>query len=259
MSASSRFAGKNVIVIVTGAASGIGRATVIRLVSEGANALGVDLNAADLAETMTLAQTAAEHGGKVLTAVASVADEAAVKQVVSDFVARAGTLDVLVNMAGYLRSSHTTETSTQSFLDIIQVNLVGTFLFCREALPHLLKTRGNIVNAASTSAYFGHPYMAAYSASKGAVAAMTHALAWEYLQQGVRVNAVAPGGIKTALTDATPQGFPAGADLRLFGHLKPMAGFGLPEDVAGVIAMLASVDGAHMTGEVIRIDGGVHS
>ena len=257
MTTASRFANKN--VIVTGAASGIGRATVVRLVAEGANVLGVDLNAAGLDETVQLAQAAAAHGGTVASAVCSVADEAAVKQVVADFVTRAGRLDVLVNMAGYLRSSHTPETSLQSFLDIIQVNLVGTFLFCREALPHLLKSQGNIVNAASTSAYYGHPYMAAYSASKGGVAAMTHALAWEYLKQGVRVNAVAPGGIMTPLVEATPAGFPEGVDTSLFGHLTPMTRFGTPENVAGVIAMLASEDGAHMTGEIVRIYGGVHS
>ncbi len=257
MTTASRFAHKS--VIVTGAASGIGRATAVRLISEGADVLGVDLNEAGLAETAQLAQASAAHGGTVATAVCSVADEAAVKQVVADFVARAGKLDVLVNMAGYLRSSHTTETTLQSFLDILQVNLVGTFLFCREALPHLLKTQGNIVNAASTSAYYGHPYMAAYSASKGGVASMTHALAWEYLKQGVRVNAVAPGGIMTPLVEATPAGFPEGVDTSLFGHLTPMTRFGTPEDVAGVIAMLASEDGAHMSGEIVRIDGGVHS
>ncbi len=183
--------------IVTGAASGIGRATVVRLVAEGANVLGVDLNAAGLAETTVLAQASAAHGGTVTTAICSVADEAAVKQVVIDFVARAGQLDVLVNMAGYLRSSHTTETSLQSFLDIIQVNLVGTFLFCREALPHLLKTQGNIVNAASTSAFFGHPYMAAYAASKHFVAALSEALAEELGPYGVLVSVVHPGTTRT--------------------------------------------------------------
>ncbi|MEN9357572.1 MAG: hypothetical protein RL695_1743, partial [Pseudomonadota bacterium] len=176
-----------------------------------------------------------------------------------DFVTATGQLDGLVNMAGYLRSSHSTETSLQSFLDILQVNLVGTFLCCREALPHLLKTRGNIVNAASTSAFYGHPYMAGYSASKGGVAALTHALSWEYLKQGVRVNAVAPGGIMTPLVEGTAAGFPEGVDTSLFAHLTPLTRFGSPENVAGVVAMLASADGAHITGEIVRVDGGVHS
>ena len=192
--------------------------------------------------------------------VASVSDEDDVKRVLNDFISREGRLDALINMAGILRSSHTTETTLDQFMELIQVNLVGTFLFCREALPHLLESKGNIVNAASTSVEFGHPYMSAYSASKGGVASMTHSMAWEYVRRGVRVNAVAPGGIVTPMVEATPAGFPAGVDSQLFTHLTPPdLRFGMPENVAGVIAMLASADGAHINGEIIRIDGGVHS
>jgi NAD(P)-dependent dehydrogenase (short-subunit alcohol dehydrogenase family) len=258
MATASRFEGK--VVIVTGAGSGIGRATLVRLVSEGAIALGVDLNQAGLDETLAEAAATAGHGGRATAASASVSDEGDVKRVVADFTAREGRLDVLVNMAGILRSSHTTETSLDQFMALIQVNLVGTFLFCRAALPHLLETGGNIVNAASTSVEFGHPYMAAYSASKGGIAAMTHSLAWEYVRRGVRVNAVAPGGINTPMVQNTPAGFPEGVDGMLFMHLTPPdQRFGVPENVAGVIAMLASADGAHINGEIIRIDGGVHS
>lgn len=252
-----RFQEKN--FIITGAASGIGRACVLRLVSEGAQVLAVDLNSAGLEETRTLAQQQASNGGQVSLQQASVADETAVRQFVADFGARTGRLDGLINMAGFLRSSHTTETTLQSFLDILQVNLVGTFLCCREALPHLLKSGGNIVNAASTSAFFGHPYMAGYAASKGGVAALTKALAWEYLKRGVRVNAVAPGGIMTPLVENTPAGLPENTDMSLLIHLTPLTQFGQPEQVAAVVAMLASSDGSHMTGEIVRIDGGVHA
>jgi len=258
MATASRFEGKT--VIVTGAASGIGRAALVRLVSEGAIALAVDLNEGGLKETLAEASAAAGHGGRAAMAVASVSDENDVKRAVADFVGREGRLDVLVNMAGILRSSHTAETSLEQFMLLIQVNLVGTFLFCREALPHLLEAKGNIVNASSTSTEYGHPYMAAYSASKGAIASMTHSLAWEYMRRGVRVNAVAPGGIVTPLVIATPTGFPEGVDRSLFLHMTPPdQKFGMPENVAGVIAMLASADGAHINGEIIRIDGGVHS
>ncbi len=258
MATASRFEGKT--VIVTGAASGIGRAALIRLVSEGATALGFDLNEAGLRETVEAASATACHGGRAAFATGSVSDEADVKRAVANFVAREGRLDVLVNMAGILRSSHTHETPLEQFMALIQVNLVGTFLFCREAIPHLLEAKGNIVNAASTSAYFGHPYMSAYSASKGGIASMTHAMAWEYIRRGVRVNAIAPGGIATPLVANTPAGFPAGVDQTLFMHLTPPdLKFGVPENVAGVIAMLASADGAHINGEIIRIDGGVHS
>jgi NAD(P)-dependent dehydrogenase (short-subunit alcohol dehydrogenase family) len=258
MIAASRFEGK--VAIVTGAASGIGRAALIRLVAEGARALGVDLNEGGLAETAELARSAAGYGGHAMTLVASVADEAAVKTTVADHVGKEGRLDALINMAGIQRSSHTTDETLASFMQIIEINLVGTFLFCREALPHLIAAKGNIVNAASTSAFYGHPYMSAYSASKGAIAAMTHAMAWEYMRQGVRVNAVAPGGINTPLFRAVPENFPAGIDQTLFAHLAlPDYRFGDPEDVAGTIAMLASDDGRHINGEIIRIDGGVHS
>ena len=258
MANASRFEGKT--AIVTGAASGIGRAALVRLVSEGAIALAVDLNEAGLNETLAQAAAAAAHGGSATMAVCSVSDEADVKRTVAEFVARQGRLDVLVNMAGILRSSHTTETSLDQFMQLIQVNLVGTFLCCREALPHLLETKGNIVNASSTSVEYGHPYMAAYSASKGAIASMTHSLAWEYMRRGVRVNAVAPGGIVTPLVIATPDGFPEGVDRSLFLHMTPPdQKFGMPDNVAGVIAMLASADGTHINGEIIRIDGGVHS
>ncbi len=251
---------ENKAVIVTGAASGIGRATLVRLASEGAVALGVDRNEAGLSEAQEAAHAAAAYGGSVETVSASVSSEVEVRELVAKFTGKTGRLDALINMAGILRSSHTAETTLDQFMELIQVNLVGTFLCCREALPHLLASKGNIVNAASTSAEFGHPYMAAYSASKGGIAAMTHSLAWEYMRRGVRVNAVAPGGIITPLFQETPAGFPAGVDHNLFAHLAPMDGrFGAPEHVAGVIAMLASADGAHINGEIIRIDGGVHS
>lgn len=257
MSQLVRFTDK--VVIVTGAASGIGQAVLVRLVSEGATAIGVDVNEAGLAATIALAQEQAAAEGRASYMVASVANEANVKRVVQDVVEREGHLDVLVNVAGILRSSPTTETSLEQFLEPINVNLVGTFLFCREALPHLLKTRGNIVNTASTSAFFGHPYMAGYAASKGGVLSLTHTLAWEYIRQGVRVNAVAPGGIETPLTQAQRQQM-EGLDRSLFQHtIRPDARFGQPAQVAGVVAMLASDDGAFMTGEVIKVEGGVHN
>ncbi len=257
MNPALRFAEKT--VIVTGAASGIGQATVVRLVSEGGNVIGVDTNEGGLNETVTKATANAASGGKARYMLGSVADEATVKKIVADVIAAEGRLDVLVNMAGILRSQATTETSLDLFQAVLNVNLIGTFLFCREALPHLLKSRGNIVNAASTSSMFGHPYMAAYAASKGGVFALTRTLAWEYMKQGVRVNAVAPGGIVTPMT-VEQGGRMDGLDLSLFAHLsRPDRAFGQPEHVAAVIAMLASADGGHMTGEVVKVDGGVHN
>ena len=112
---------------------------------------------------------------------------------------RFGKLDVLVNVAGILLLSHTHETTLAQWQKVLDVNLTGTFLFCKAALPHLLASRGNIVNTSSTSAINGMPYGAAYGASKGAVLALTRALAVEYGGKGVRVNAICPGSIKTPM------------------------------------------------------------
>jgi len=161
-------------------------------------------------------------------------------------------------MAGILQMTLSTETTLEQFRSVIDTNLVGTFLMCRVCLPHLLITKGNIVNAASTAGLFGHAYMAAYAASKGAIIALTKALAKEYILQGVRVNAVAPASIVTPMHTSIQ--FPTGVNYTFFENLIPLnKQFGQPEDVAGVVAMLSSQDGSFIKGEVIRIDGGVHT
>ena len=210
----ARFEGKR--VIITGAATGIGRATAARMVAEGANVLGFDLNEEGLKESVANANAGAGAGGKARYALGSVSNEADLKRAYGEFAASEGGIDVLVNMAGILRATHTTETSLEQFMQVININLVGVFLSCREALPHLVKTKGNIVNAASTSSFFGHPYMAAYASSKGGVMAMTRTLAWEFMNKGVRVNAVAPGGISTPMVAGMAQGgFPPEPDMTL--------------------------------------------
>ena len=164
-----------------------------------------------------------------------------------------------MNAAGILRGSHTHETSLELWNTIIGTNLTGTFLVTRAALPALLETgRGVVVNFSSTSASFAHPYMAAYSASKGGIQSFTHALALEYSKQGLRAACVAPGSIRSAMT-ADPK-LPADADWSLLAKLAPAIGDGFapPQTVAGVVAMLASDDGAFITGTEIRIDGGTH-
>ncbi|WEK56732.1 MAG: SDR family NAD(P)-dependent oxidoreductase [Candidatus Brevundimonas phytovorans] len=251
MSDCKRFTGRR--LVVTGAASGIGRATVLRLVQEGATVVAVDLSEPGLKET------AAQAGGGVTCHVLSVADEAAVTALFRT-VAEEGPLHGLINLAGVLKASHTTETTVEAFRAMLDVNLVGAFICCREALPLLEKTGGAIVNAASTASFFGHAYMAAYAASKGGVAAMTRTLAWEYIKRGVRVNAVAPGGIATPMTEQIQSGFPEGVDMSLYMHLaRPDFQVGEPAQVAAVIAMLASDDSAFMSGEIVRVDGGVHA
>ncbi|MHC3126020.1 hypothetical protein OB03_01070 [Brevundimonas sp. GN22] len=247
----NRFQGKR--IVVTGAGSGIGRATVIRLVEEGAEVFAVDQSSDGLVVTSDSA------GKGVVSHALSVTDETAVKTLFKE-IGESGDLHGIANLAGVLAATHTDQTSVEAFRQIIDVNLIGTFICCREGLPLLEKSGGAIVNAASTSSFFGHPFMAAYSASKGGIASMTKAIAWEYIKRGVRANAIAPGGIATAMTEAIQRNFPDDVDMSLYMHLsRPDFQVGQPEQVASVIAMLLSEDAAFMTGEIVRIDGGVHA
>ncbi|MFF1908359.1 SDR family NAD(P)-dependent oxidoreductase [Kitasatospora sp. NPDC058218] len=251
-----RFSGRN--VLITGGGSGIGRATVHRILAEGGRVVAVDVDEDGLKATL---DRAAGDGtaDRLTTSVVDIADETAVRAGVAGAVAGLGGLDVLVNAAGILRSSHTHETSLEFWNKLIAVNLTGTFLMTREALPALLAGgRGVVVNFSSTSATFAHPYMAAYAATKGGIQSFTHAIASEYAKQGLRAVCVAPGSIDSGMTNNP--GLPADADFSLLAKLSPALGQGFagPETVAGVIAMLASDDGAFVTGTEIRIDGGTH-
>ncbi|NKY89053.1 SDR family NAD(P)-dependent oxidoreductase [Nocardia veterana] len=254
-----RFADRR--VLITGAGSGIGRATVHRILSEGGTVVAADVNEAGLADT---AKQAAEKGyaDRLTTVAIDISDEDSVQAGVGKAVETLGGLDALVNAAGILRSAHTHEMPLADWNRIITTNLTGTFLMIRASLPALLDSgRGVIVNFASTSTYFAHPYMSAYAASKGGIMSMTHALASEYSKQNLRVVAVAPGSISSDMTDGRGPGLPEDADFSLFTKLTPMLGqgFASPDTVAGVVAMLASDDGAFITGTEVRIDGGTHA
>ena len=247
-------------IIVTGGGSGIGRATVLRLLREAGTVHTVDVDGKGLDHTVELAE-ADGVADRLTTGVLDIADEAAVGETMTDTVGRLGGLDVLVNAAGILRSAHTHECSLDLWNLVINVNLTGTFLVTRAAIPALLESEhAVIVNFSSTSAAFGHPYMAAYAASKGGIDAMTHALALEYGKRGIRAVAVAPGSIESGITETTPGMLPSDADWDLFSKMSPILaeGFAPPDVVASVIAMLASDDGRFVTGTAIRIDGGAH-
>jgi len=252
-------------VLVTGAGSGIGRATTLRLMEEGARVIGTDVAEEGLQGT----QEAARLPG-LTTFTMDVADEESVASKVASAVEVLGGLDVLVNAAGILLASHTHETSLELWNRVLAVNLTGTFLVTRAALPALLASEhGVVVNFSSTSASFAHPYMAAYCASKGGIQAFTHSLALEYSKQGLRAVSIAPGSVKSGITDSAASWLPQDVDFSLFGRLlpilptdhttevgNPVAG---PETVAGVVAMVASDDGKFITGTEIRIDGGTHT
>ena len=247
-----RFKGK--VVLVTGAGSGIGRASAIRLAAEGGAVFCVDLDGA--AAESTVAEIAGE-GGSASAWVCDVGNESSVCEAIEACIDTYGSLFGLVNMAGILRFDDTQELQTGHWQKVIDVNLTGTMFLCRAALPHLLETKGSIVNAASTAALSGLPCGLAYSASKGGVLAMTRSIAVEYAKRGVRANCICPGDINTGMTDKLA--FPKTMDFKLMPRIMSLSGAKSPEVVAGVIAMLVSEDGVHITGEDIRVDGGTLS
>jgi meso-butanediol dehydrogenase / (S,S)-butanediol dehydrogenase / diacetyl reductase len=231
-----RFEGK--VALVTGAASGIGKATAERLAEEGAQVARVDVAPGTEFEC-------------------DVSDEAAVARLYEAVVAKYEKIDVLANVAGILRADHFHELKLENWDKILRVNLTGTFLMCRAAIPHLLKTKGNIVNTSSTAALGSHPWMAAYAASKGGIIALTRSLAIEYVKAGIRANCVCPGGIATPLHGQFRM--PKQADPDLLRGAMPLVPYVGPEHAASVIAFLASDDAKYITGEEIRADGGALS
>lgn len=250
-------------VIVTGAGSGIGRATALRLAREGALVAALDVVPTGLRELA--AEAAADEGvdGRLTTGHVDIADEQSVASAVGAVVAEHGGLDAVVNAAAVHYGDHTHEMTLERWNRIVTINLTGTFLMTREALPALLDSQhgGVVVNFSSTSAFFAHPYMAAYAATKGAIMSFTHAIALEYADRGLRAVSLVPGGIETAITGNTPGNLPADTDWDKFAKLMPSLGrgkFGGPDDIAGVVAMLVSDDGRYITGTEIRVDGGTH-
>jgi meso-butanediol dehydrogenase / (S,S)-butanediol dehydrogenase / diacetyl reductase len=245
----SRFRGR--AVLLTGAASGIGRATAERLAAEGAELTLSDVNAEGLEAA---AEACRATGAEVHVRAGDVSDEGSVVATVAEAAEVHGRLDVLVNVAGILQFKDLRQTTVEDFQRILGVNLVGTFLMCREAIPHLLDSGGNIVNTASTAALAGHPWTVSYSASKGGVYALTQTIAVEFGKQGIRANSVAPGSILTPIQQAFE--LPEGADPKLVYRIMALDKQRGPEAVAGAIAFLASDDAAHVNGTCLKVDGG---
>lgn len=247
-------------IVVTGAGSGIGRATALRLAGEGAHVTALDVVPDGLAG---LPEEAATGPGSITTGPVDIADEQSVVAAVGGAVAAYDGLDAVVNAAGIHYGDHTHEMSLERWNRLLAVNLTGTFLMTRQAIPALLESPhgGVLVDFSSTSAFFAHPYMAAYSATKGAIMSFTHAIALEYADRGLRAVSVVPGGIETAITGATPGNLPEDTDWNKMAKLMPVLGrgrFGTPDHIAGVVAMLVSDDGGYITGTEIRVDGGTH-
>jgi NAD(P)-dependent dehydrogenase (short-subunit alcohol dehydrogenase family) len=240
------------VAVVTGAGSGLGRATAHRLAQEGAHVAALDL-AGDAAER-TVAEIVGQ-GGEARAYPVDVSDPVSAGAAVDGAAGGLGRPQVLVNCAGIGKFSHTLDVSVEEWSRIIGVNLTGTFLMCQATLPYLLDGGGAIVNVASNAGLMGQPYSAAYCASKGGVVNLTRALALEYVKKGVRVNAVAPGGMNTPMV----LGFtmPEGVELKEFASVMSPLGYSEPDEIAGLIAFMASDDGRYMVGQIVSMDGGI--
>jgi NAD(P)-dependent dehydrogenase (short-subunit alcohol dehydrogenase family) len=244
---------KQRIAVVTGAASGLGRATAARLARDGLAVACLDLRAEAAAET---AKAIDADGGRAWAVGCDISDEAAVEAAIRGVLDEAGALDVLVNAAGIASVSHLLDISLDDWRRTLDVNLTGTFLMARAAIPALLESKGCLVNVASIAALRGWRYMAAYSASKGGIVALSRTLAVEFGRRGVRVNCVCPGSIATPLAAALTPVDNADPVLMSRGPALLEQRVAQPEEVAGTIAYLVSDEARFITGSVVTIDGG---
>jgi meso-butanediol dehydrogenase/(S,S)-butanediol dehydrogenase/diacetyl reductase len=247
---SQRFDGK--VALITGAASGIGRAAALRLASEGAKIFGHDLNAEGLAETAGLVTSA---GGAMEIRAGDVSRVAECRGAVAACVETFGQLDVLGNNAGIARADHVLDVTEEQYRRMMGVNVDGYFFMAQAAIPHLLETAGNIVNVASNAGLMGQAYTVVYCMTKGAVVQLTRALAMEFVKTNLRVNAIAPSGIQTTLSENFH--IPADVDGSL---MRPYMGFrpmGSPDDIAAMFAFVASDEAQSVHGAILAVDRGV--
>ena len=249
--------------LVTGAASGLGRATALRFAAEGATALCADRDG-DGAEATARAARAA--GGQAAALALDVTDLAAVEAAVADAAAAHGAVDVLFHAAGIVGEGTALTTTPETWERVLAVNLTGTWHAARAVLPGMVaRRRGSIVLLASTAAIAGVPGIAAYAAAKGGVTALTRQMAVDYAADGVRVNAICPGTIPTPLVEEAwaSRGRLARDDAasvaEQVARQYPLRRLGRPDDVAALAAFLASDEAQWVTGTAIPLEGGLTS
>jgi len=240
---------KDKVAIVTGAARGIGRATALRLAEEGAIVIAGDVDILGDEETTDIIH---DHGGKAISMRINVSDRSSVFLAVDHVIREFGRIDILVNNAGIVRDSRLIKMEEVDFDAVINVNLKGVFNCTQAVAPHMVKQGGgSILNASSIVAIYGNFGQTNYVASKAAVLGMTRVWARELGRYNIRVNAVAPGWIRTRMTEGVPD--KVIAKMMDWVSLRCM---GEPEDIANAYLFLASDESDYITGHVLSVDGG---
>ena len=240
---------KDQVALVTGASRGIGKAIALALAAEGASVVVNYTSSQDAAQA--LVETIVKAGGKALAIKANVAQPEQVEALVKETLAQLGRIDILVNNAGITRDTLLLRMKLEDWQAVINLNLTGVFLCTQAVSKSMLKQRsGKIINIASVAGQMGNPGQANYSAAKAGVIGLTKTLAKEFASRGITVNAVAPGFIETDMTE----GLKAEEILKII----PLGRYGKPEEIAGMVAFLASDPAAnYITGQIFNVDGGM--
>lgn len=258
MDRNRRFVDK--VVIVTGGGSGLGRAGALAFAREGGAVVIADANEAGARAT---ADAITEAGGRALAVRCDVRDPEQVRDAVAAAVDAFGGVDVLYNSAGVVRYGTVEELTLEDWEFQVGINLTGSFLTCKYAIPEMRKRGGGaIVNTASVQAFASQKTVAAYAASKGGVVSFTTTVALDHASENIRCTCIAPGSIRTAMLEDAANTFGSDdpeAAIREWGRLHPLGRVGTAEEVANLVLFLASDEAAFCTGGCYRVDGGLLS
>jgi len=240
------------VAVITGAASGMGRAISLKLASEGAHVVGLDIDGHGLDETATLVS---DQGGGFTSRLTDVRSRDECHAAIAQAIDTHQRVDIVGNIAGVSLSQHFTDVTEEQYDLMMGVNVDGMFWLCQAAIPAIVEAQGTIINIASNAGLMGQAYTVAYCTSKGAVVNLTRALAMEFVKEKVRINAIAPGGVKTPMTSNFA--LPEGIDYALMAPYMGFRDMAEPEDIANVFAFLASDEAANVHGAIWSADNGL--
>lgn len=241
---------ENKVAIITGAGSGFGRATAELYAKEGAKIVAVDFNEETVQETVTAIQ---DNGGQAVAVKADVSMDEDVKNFIQTAVDTYGKIDILFNNAGIYAPGTVEETDIDDWNHSLDVNITALFLAGKYAMPYLKESKGNIINTASAGGIIGFPNAISYATTKGAVISFTRAMAVDYAEAGVRINAICPGTGETGMTKDLLE-----IDEIYEGFISPipMKRLGKPNDIANAALFLGSDQASYITGHALPVDGG---